>query len=107
MTEQKPAAVPAAPKRNLRVCTFCRATGKNGAQFVLVVNGEADGGRFHRPCGEKLAKTAPKDAAIQVVHFAEARRQKTEAEANAFWAEKFAQARAKKDGRGGGSQNAA
>ncbi len=84
--------------KNLQVCSFCRNTGKNGAQFVLCIGTEEV--RVHKHCGEVLQQQAPKDATVKLIHWAELRREKEKARkqseqesVRAFWAEKFAAAK--------------
>lgn len=81
-------------------CVVCRTTGKNGAGWLAVIGSAKD--PVHRPCGERLVEHAKKHGEPQArLIRSEALRQQHQAEAkerqvNAFWAEKFQKAEAKK-----------
>ncbi len=49
----------------LRVCAFCRNTGTRGAQWILYIGTNSH--RVHKPCGEKLKETAPKEARVSLI----------------------------------------
>ena len=78
------------------VCALCRTTGQYGAQWIAKVDNEDL--RVHRPCGDRLAKTAPEGTEVKIFPSPELReifREKArEREVQAFWKEKFAAARA-------------
>ena len=78
------------------VCSFCRSTGKNGADWLLKVPGEADR-RVHKPCGEKAVAGAPQGVKATITPSPELRAkwraERDERAARSFWTEKFAQAR--------------
>jgi len=76
---------------NNHSCAACGQTGKNGAQFILLTDGE-ETALVHRPCGERLAMGAPDDTTVEVVHRAVLRRRKEEAMVRSFWEKKFTQA---------------
>jgi hypothetical protein len=84
---------------NMQVCSFCRNTGKGGAEWLLQVPGEADR-RVHKPCGEKAVALAPEGVKARLSPSAELRArwqaERDERDAKSFWAEKFAQAQARK-----------
>ncbi len=77
------------------VCTFCRNTGKHGAEWLVRVRGEADR-RVHKPCGEQAVAAAPKGTEARLVPSPELRarwqKEREERAARAFWSEKFDQA---------------
>lgn len=81
------------------VCTFCRNTGKMGAEWLLSVPGEGDR-RVHKPCGEKAVAMAPQGVKARLSPSPELKvrwqAERDERDARAFWAEKFAQAEARK-----------
>lgn len=79
-------------------CASCGNVGKNGARFVILVDGE-EAGRVHKPCGEKLAAAAPDGTTAEVVHVAELRRRQEEERVRSFWEEKFSTAQARKAAR--------
>ena len=81
---------------NANVCSFCRNSGKNGADWLLKISGEPDR-RVHKPCGEKAVAHAPEGVRAAVAPSPELRAkwraEREEREARTFWAEKFAQAK--------------
>ena len=78
------------------VCVFCRSTGKHGAEWLVRVAGDADR-KVHKPCGEKAIANAPEGAKAELIPSPELRaRWRAEREqrsAQAFWGEKFSQAK--------------
>lgn len=78
------------------VCSFCRNTGKQGAEWLLKVPGEADR-RVHKPCGDNAISHAPQGVKAMLVPSPELKAQwravRDERAARAFWTEKFAQAK--------------
>lgn len=81
------------------ICSFCRIEGTHGAEWLLQVAGQADR-RVHKPCGSKALALAPAGVKAKVVPSPELRaRWRTERDAQAFWAEKLAQAKPIRNGR--------
>lgn len=91
--------------KTMHTCERCLETGKHGAEFVLCVGTREF--RVHKYCGNLLAQeaeaSAPKGVTVRVVHWAKLREEKRSAQAEAesaktkaFWAERFAQAEARK-----------
>lgn len=80
-----------------QVCALCGGTGKNGAQWLVLVAGQQNA-RVHKPCGEKLVVSAPEGVLARLIPSSElkARWQAERAERNvrSFWEEKFSQAKA-------------
>lgn len=84
--------------RPKHLCSVCQVTGKNGANFVLVVGNDEQ--RVHKYCGEQAVSAAPEGVVARVVRWdvlrAEKHKAREDAErvrVSAFWAEKFAQAK--------------
>ncbi|HEX8947067.1 MAG TPA: hypothetical protein VF829_02535 [Candidatus Paceibacterota bacterium] len=77
-------------------CSFCNAVGKNGAEWLLLVPGRKDC-RVHKPCGGKAIALAPEGVKVTMVPSPELkarwRAERDARDAQAFWAEKFAQAK--------------
>jgi hypothetical protein len=72
------------------VCTFCGNTGSRGAQWTLTVDGDVL--RVHKPCGEKLAASAPEGTSVKLAPSKELRDEwrakRDEREVREFWAKK-------------------
>lgn len=68
-------------------CAFCRTVGQHGAQWILKIG--HDRLRVHKPCGRRLAETAPDGVEVKLFPSEELR---SEERAKAFWREKFHQA---------------
>ncbi len=83
----------------LNVCEVCKQTGKNGAQWLVYVDGSPAPTMVHKPCGQLLIDQAPDDKKDRVRlvpsrglrdEWARDRAQKA---ARSFWEEKFSQAK--------------
>jgi hypothetical protein len=58
----------------MKICVFCRNTGKTGAAWILTVKGH-DSQPVHKPCGQKLLDTLPKGIEARLGPSPELRRQ--------------------------------
>ncbi len=78
------------------VCCLCHSTGPYGAQWFAQVGN--DKMQVHKPCGQRLAETAPEGTEVKIFPSPELRQvwknQTREREVQAFWKQKFAVARA-------------
>ncbi len=78
------------------VCSFCRNTGTNGAEWLIKEPGSEDR-KVHKPCGEKALAGAPKGTQAKLMPSLELKAkwhaERDERATRSFWAEKFAQAR--------------
>ncbi len=78
------------------VCSVCRKTGHTGAEWVAQIGNDRI--RVHKPCGQRLAETAPEGTGVKISPSPELRRtwenQRREREVRNFWEQKFATARA-------------
>lgn len=75
-------------------CELCGKTGNNGAKW-LVATKDGKTVRVHKPCGEQLAALAPAALDARLIPSAELRAewvaQRTQRQAQNFWAEKCPQ----------------
>lgn len=80
-----------------KVCAVCRTTGKQGAEWVAQVG--SDRLHVHKPCGQRLAETAPDGVAVKLSPSQELReswkQQARERQVRDFWKGKFASAGAR------------
>jgi len=74
-------------ERKLEVCTFCRNTGTHGARWVLKIGNDRQ--LVHKPCGQKLADSAPEGVKVALFPSKEL---SDEFRAQRFWKQRFAEA---------------
>ena len=77
-----------------QTCVVCKQTGKGGAKWNFFVGDSQVPQRVHKPCGEMLQKSAPKDVRTALVPSPQLRDEwRAKRLAQGFWNTAFANAK--------------
>lgn len=78
----------------LHVCAVCKVTGSVGAKWNFFVGDSQVPQRVHKPCGELLQQSAPKDVRTALIPSRELRDEwRAKRLAQDFWGKAFAEAK--------------
>ena len=78
----------------LHVCARCGQTGKDGARWNFFVGDSQTPQRVHKPCGEMLQESAPKDVRTALIPSPQLRQEWREKRlSKGFWNTAFANAK--------------